>query len=121
MHIDLFCFDPFKSSAPFIIYYYSIEFISRKIRDVKLTVRLNFSILTGSQGLLVPANSYPTTGYPTNGISSNGYMVPNGSIPPALNPALQLTVNTVDAVTEAIKSDRSIRFWRMEAQKVSCF
>ncbi|XP_053392988.1 fas-binding factor 1 homolog [Mercenaria mercenaria] len=78
----------------------------------------NINTQEGSpQGLLVPVNGHPTNGYPANGIPSNGYPVPNGSIPPALNPALQLTVNTVDAVTEAIKSDRSIRFWRMEALK----
>ncbi|KAL4240109.1 factor 1 [Mactra antiquata] len=61
------------------------------------------------QGLLMPMSSYS---------SSNGYHTSiNGSLPPALNPALQLSVNTVDAVTESIKADRSIRFWKMEALK----
>lgn len=59
-----------------------------------------------------------TNGYSNNGYSNNGYF-PNGAVPPHLNPALQLTVNTVDAVTEAIKSDRTIRHWKMEAMKVN--
>lgn len=87
------------------------------INNIRDYIMFFFCIsLDSPQGLLMPANGYPTSGY-----SSNGYPVPNGSLPPALNPALQLTVNTVDAVTEAIKSDRSIRFWKMEALKVISF
>ncbi|XP_052266250.1 fas-binding factor 1-like isoform X2 [Dreissena polymorpha] len=43
--------------------------------------------------------------------------IPNGSVHPAFNPALQLSVNTLDAVTESIKSDRAVRHWKMEALK----
>ena len=48
----------------------------------------------------------------------NGLLVPGGV--GSLTPAMQLSVNTVDAVTESIKSDRTIRMWKVEAMKVLC-
>ena len=55
----------------------------------------------------------------TNGIVGNGLLVPGGV--GSLTPAMQLSANTVDAVTESIKSDRTIRMWKVEAMKVLCF
>jgi len=52
---------------------------------------------------------------PSNGYNSN-YPPSLVGFPPSMTPVL--TVNTVDSVTEAIKSDRTIRQWRMDAMKV---
>ncbi|KAK3590960.1 hypothetical protein CHS0354_034532 [Potamilus streckersoni] len=56
----------------------------------------------------------------------NGYGTTPGLLMPAyqptytphlFDPALQLSINTVDNVTESIKNDRSIRMWKVEAMK----
>ena len=57
----------------------------------------------------------------TNGIVGNNVLMAPGLVPGGIgsfSPAMQLSVNTVDAVTESIKSDRTIRMWKVEAMKV---
>ena len=74
-----------------------------------------------SESLLMPANGYQNG---TNGIIGNSVLLAPGLVPGgygSLTPSMQLSVNTVDAVTESIKSDRTIRMWKVEAMKVSCF
>lgn len=54
---------------------------------------------------------------PSNGYNSNElYPQPMVGFSPVMTPVL--TVNTVDSITEAIRSDRTIRHWKMEAMKV---
>ena len=69
-----------------------------------------------NQGLLMTANEYQTNGVPSTLPVQNGGL--HQGYTPQLSPGVQLSVNTVDAVTESIKSDRSIRLWKMEALKV---
>ena len=57
----------------------------------------------------------------TNGIVGNNDLLAPGLVPGGIGswtPSMQLSVNTVDAVTESIKSDRTIRMWKVEAMKV---
>lgn len=65
----------------------------------------------------MPANVYQNG---TNGIMGNNGILAPGLVPGgfgSFSPAMQLSVNTVDAVTESIKSDRTIRMWKVEAMK----
>lgn len=71
-----------------------------------------------SESLLMPANNIYQNGI----MGGNGILAPGLGLVPggtgSLTPSMQLSVNTVDAVTEAIKSDRTIRMWKVEAMKV---
>jgi len=59
-----------------------------------------------------------------NGLSSmaygqaNGYPMISAHMQPTPNPAVQMSLNSVQTITESIKADRSIRMWKMEALKV---
>ena len=83
------------------------------------SLTLYCSILGPSEGLLMPANGYQNG---TNGMTGNSVLLAPGLTPGgygSFTPSMQLSVNTVDAVTESIKSDRTIRMWKVEAMKVS--
>ncbi|KAJ8319221.1 hypothetical protein KUTeg_004312 [Tegillarca granosa] len=94
------------------------------------------------QTLLCPNCRTPSSGNGFVKPAVNGpmVMIPNNNIPimqPAVsspilssnlvqtvqssthvqNPALQKSINSVEAITESIKNDRSIRLWKMEAVK----
>ncbi|OWF53323.1 fas-binding factor 1-like [Mizuhopecten yessoensis] len=67
-----------------------------------------------SQGTNQVAPPYLGNGY------NNGYnpvpqhTVPHHQVP---NPAIQMSLNSVQSITETIKADRSVRMWKVEAMK----
>ena len=76
-----------------------------------------------SESLLMPATNIYQNGVSNGIVGTNGLLAP-GLVPGgggSFTPAMQLSVNTVDAVTESIKSDRTIRMWKVEAMKVMYF
>ncbi|XP_033736797.1 fas-binding factor 1-like [Pecten maximus] len=52
--------------------------------------------------------------YVGNGYHSVSQVVPHHQIP---SPAIQMSLNSVQSITETIKADRSVRMWKVEAMK----
>ncbi|XP_069124222.1 fas-binding factor 1 homolog isoform X2 [Argopecten irradians] len=63
----------------------------------------------GTPGMTQSAPPYMGNGYHTG-----PQMVPHHQVP---NPAIQMSLNSVQSITETIKADRSVRMWKVEAMK----
>lgn len=68
--------------------------------------------------IMIPNNNVPMMQPPVSSPILSSNLVQTVQTTHVQNPALQNSINSVEAITESIKNDRSIRLWKMEAVKV---